>query len=91
MLPKLRAENGREFTCFPAAVLVVVVNDLDEVLLFSKGESKWVVISGGVEGNETILGAALRELREEAGESVEVYQSVLHTRIRFTTTIPQGT
>jgi ADP-ribose pyrophosphatase YjhB (NUDIX family) len=51
---------------------VVVVNDLDEVLLFSKDECKWVVISGGVEDNETILGAALRELREEAGDSVKV-------------------
>jgi 8-oxo-dGTP diphosphatase len=72
MLPKLRAENGREFTCFPAAILVVVVNDLNEVLLFSKDESKWVVISGGVEDNETVLDAALRELREEAGEGVKV-------------------
>jgi 8-oxo-dGTP pyrophosphatase MutT (NUDIX family) len=72
MLPKLSAENGREFTCFPTAILVLVVNDEDEVLLFSKKKSEWVVIAGGVEDDETILEAALRELREEAGTNVKV-------------------
>ncbi len=72
MLPKLNAENGREFTCFPAAILVLVVNDVDEVLLFSKEAGRWAVIAGGVEDNETILDAALRELREEAGANVNV-------------------
>jgi 8-oxo-dGTP pyrophosphatase MutT (NUDIX family) len=51
---------------------VLVVNDEDEVLLFSRKKSEWVVIAGGVEDDETILDAAWRELGEEAGTNIKV-------------------
>ena len=70
--PKVVGENGREFSCFPAAILVIVVNADDDVLLFSKNANDWEVVAGGIEDHETILDAALRELKEEAGDDVLV-------------------
>ena len=72
MPPSVIAQNGREFSCFPAAVLVIVVNDDREVLVFSRDVGEYVIVAGGVESDETILDAALRELKEEAGEALTV-------------------
>ncbi|MFT5115886.1 MAG: 8-oxo-dGTP pyrophosphatase MutT (NUDIX family) [Parasphingorhabdus sp.] len=72
MPTSITAQNGRQFSCFPAAILVIVVNDLNEVLLFSKKPSEWIVVSGAIEEGETILESAIRELKEEAGEGLRV-------------------
>lgn len=66
----MTATSGREFSCFPAAVLVIVVNSNDELLLFSRNPDEWVILAGAVEANETIRDAAYRELREEAGDDL---------------------
>lgn len=48
-LPVVTSEKGRAFSCFPAAVLVIVVNSAGDVLRFSKSPGKWGVVSGAVE------------------------------------------
>ena len=79
-LPTVVAENGRVFTCFPAAVLVIPVNEAGQVLLFSKDQERWVTVAGGIEDNETVLDAAFRELREEAGPEISAEPvGVVHT------------
>lgn len=70
MLPTLTAASGREFTCFPAAILVFLINQRDEILLLSEQPGRWSIIAGAIEAGETILGSALRELREETGGSI---------------------
>ncbi|HEX6844549.1 MAG TPA: NUDIX hydrolase [Actinomycetota bacterium] len=66
--PEVVAESGRRFSTTPAAVLVFVVDDRDRILVFRHPTDGYVeVVNGGVEAGETILQAAERELREEAG------------------------
>jgi ADP-ribose pyrophosphatase YjhB (NUDIX family) len=63
------AKGSRRFDCFPAAVLVFVVNEDERILMLShpQADGGWEVPNGALEHGETILEGALRELREEAG------------------------
>ena len=70
--PQLVSDAGRPFPCFPAAVVVIVVNEAAEVLLFSSKPGEYEAIAGGVEVDESLLEAALRELHEEAGADLQV-------------------
>jgi 8-oxo-dGTP pyrophosphatase MutT (NUDIX family) len=73
--PHITTVDGkRSFACFPAAVLVFVVNEREEVLLLSHPQRKgrWEVVNGALEAGETVLEGALREAREEIGEDVRV-------------------
>jgi ADP-ribose pyrophosphatase YjhB (NUDIX family) len=70
------SERKRPFACSAVAVQAIIVNEQEQVLLLASphryaGE-KWQVVSGALEGGETILEGALRETREEAGEAVRV-------------------
>ncbi len=54
-----------------------IVDDLDRVLILSSPPKRgrtgtWEVVSGGVEPGETLLEAAMREVREEAGTDLRV-------------------
>ena len=69
-MPQVTSKSGRSFACFPAAVLVFLVNDAEQVLLLSANPGEWKIVSGAIEDNETILQSARRELSEEAGTSV---------------------
>ena len=69
-LPVITGDRGRKFTCFPAAILVFVVNSNHEVLLFSTKKDEWKNIAGAIEDEETILESAHRELNEEAGTDI---------------------
>jgi len=70
----IEALNGRVFSTFPAAVVVPIVDDRGRILLLSTPgrNDRWEVVNGGVEAGESLLEAALREAREEAGSDVEV-------------------
>jgi ADP-ribose pyrophosphatase YjhB (NUDIX family) len=71
--PKILAANGkRQFACSPAAVLVFIVNEKEEILLLAhpKRAGGWEVINGALEAGETILEGALREMREEVGPGI---------------------
>ncbi len=72
--PTVTTVNGRRtFTCFPAAVLVFIVNANEEILMLSHPQRNgWEVVNGGMEAGESVLEAALRETAEEAGERVRI-------------------
>jgi ADP-ribose pyrophosphatase YjhB (NUDIX family) len=68
------ASNGRSFATFPAAVVVPVINRQEELLLLRSPRDRllWQAVGGAVEVGETLLDAALREVREEAGPALRV-------------------
>lgn len=69
---EIEAENGRVFATFPAAVIVFVYDDRERLLVLSspRRTAWWEVINGAMEQGESVLEAALRELREEGGPSL---------------------
>ena len=72
--PTVTTVNGRRtFACFPAAVVVFIVNEKEEILMLSHPKRNgWEVVNGAVEAGETVLDAVLRETAEEAGEGVRI-------------------
>ena len=70
----ITAASGRTFATFPAAVVVPIVNGREELLLLEsqRRPGLWEPVNGAVEGDETLLEAALREVREEAGPDLRV-------------------
>jgi 8-oxo-dGTP pyrophosphatase MutT (NUDIX family) len=72
--PFQRSVDGkRRFACFPAAVVVFLI-DADERFLLLEHPARpglWEVVNGGLEHGECILAGALRELSEEAGPLVK--------------------
>ncbi len=79
--PTLTAQNGRAFACFPAAIVIFIVNAREEILLLQSPKRKrWEVVSGGLEAGETVLAGALREAREEIGAHARLRPlGALHT------------
>ncbi len=65
----LDASGRRRFACAPAAVLALVVDAHERILLLAHpaGNGAWKVVNGALEAGETVLDGTLRELREEAG------------------------
>lgn len=72
--PTIATSGGRLFATHPAAVVVVVVNEREELLLFENPRRPgwWEPVNGAVDAGETLLEAALREVREEAGPDLRV-------------------
>src|SRR5437879_11417902 len=72
--PTITASSGRAFATFPAAVVVTIVNPQEELLLLEspRRAGLWEPVNGAVDEGETLLGAALREVREEAGPDLRV-------------------
>ena len=70
----ITAVSGRSFATFPAAVVVAVVNAREELLLLEsqRRPGLWEPVNGAVEEGETLLEAALREVREEGGPELRV-------------------
>lgn len=70
--PLVTTLSGRTFPCYPAAALVFIINADEKILMLAhpKRRGGWEVINGGVDADETLLQAALREVREEAGAEV---------------------
>jgi 8-oxo-dGTP diphosphatase len=68
------AASGRTFATFPAAVVVPIVNKREELLLLEshRRAGLWEPVNGAVDEGETLLEAALREVREEAGAALRV-------------------
>lgn len=65
--------KGRRFACAPVALMVFVVDEEERVLLLRHpSRDTWEPINGALEADETLLEGALRETREEAGESLQV-------------------
>jgi 8-oxo-dGTP pyrophosphatase MutT (NUDIX family) len=70
----IAASSGRSFATFPAAVVVPIINPREELLLLEslRRPGWWEPVNGAVEDGETLLEAALREVREEAGPDLRV-------------------
>lgn len=70
----IAASGGRLFETHPAAVVVPVVNRHEEILLFESPlrPGWWEPVNGAVDARETLLDAALREVREEVGPDLQV-------------------
>jgi ADP-ribose pyrophosphatase YjhB (NUDIX family) len=70
----IAASSGRVFATFPAAVVVAIVNRREELLLLEsqRRPGAWEPVNGAVDEGETLLEAALREVREEAGPELRV-------------------
>jgi ADP-ribose pyrophosphatase YjhB (NUDIX family) len=64
----------RPFVTTPIALQAIIMNDEEQFLLLnSPGRDQgWQVVSGALEGEETILDGTLREVGEELGEQVRV-------------------
>lgn len=62
--------RGKQRAVFAAAVLLFIVDEKERLLLLSNQRlpGAWNVPSGSLEAGETVLGAALREAREELGQ-----------------------
>lgn len=67
-----KAVPGRRFAAFAAAVVVFVIDDRERLLVLSSPRRPgiWEVVNGAMESGESVLEAALRETREEAGPLV---------------------
>lgn len=46
--PAVTAASGRSFHCFPASVLVFVVNQDHALLLFSRDGDRWAPVAGAM-------------------------------------------
>jgi 8-oxo-dGTP pyrophosphatase MutT (NUDIX family) len=70
----IAAASRRSFATFPAAVVVPIVNQRAELLLLESPRRPgwWEPVNGAVDNGETLLEAALREVREEAGPDLQV-------------------
>jgi 8-oxo-dGTP pyrophosphatase MutT (NUDIX family) len=71
---RARSSRGRSFAAFPAAVVVPIVNRRSELLLLESPRRPgwWEPVNGAIDEGETLLQAALREVREEAGSDLRV-------------------
>lgn len=76
MQPTIYSERKRPFTTSPVAVQAVIVNEAGQLLLLSSPHrnkpNQWQFVSGALDAKETVLEAALREAREEAGSYVRL-------------------
>lgn len=68
------AEGKRQFARFPAAVLGIIVNEKEEILLLAHPDmpGDWQVVNGALEAGETPLEGTLRETYEEVGSRIRV-------------------
>jgi ADP-ribose pyrophosphatase YjhB (NUDIX family) len=70
----MTVDGERRFASSPVAVLAIIVNEREEILLMAHTEQPggWQVVNGAMEEGESILEATLRETYEEAGSSIQV-------------------
>lgn len=72
--PTITTKRGRIFPCYPAALLALIIDADERLLMLShpKSEGRWECVNGGMDERETILEGTLREIREEVGSAIQV-------------------
>jgi 8-oxo-dGTP pyrophosphatase MutT (NUDIX family) len=72
--PTITTRGGRVFATHPAAVVVAILDEHEKLLLLESPRRPgwWEPVNGAVDAGETLLEAALREVREEAGPHLRV-------------------
>lgn len=80
--PTIASLSGREFACFPVALLGYVINENKEFLFLSReAEDSWEVPSGAMEAGENTIDGIMRELNEELGNAIRIKPlGVVHAR-----------
>jgi 8-oxo-dGTP pyrophosphatase MutT (NUDIX family) len=69
----ITAKSGREFAVFPAGLIALIIDSQERFLLLKHPKHEtYEPVNGGYDGGETILEGFLREIREEAGEQIQV-------------------
>lgn len=64
--------NNRTDTCFPDAVLCLVYDDSQRILVVRHAQRGWELPGGTREKNETVLETAAREVLEEGAISIDL-------------------
>ncbi len=90
-IKRIRARIGNELLLVPG-VTAVVVNQREEALLQLRRDSQtWAPPSGSVEPGETVADAAIREVYEETGVTVQLQRVVaVLSGAEYQTTYPNG-
>ncbi len=72
--PVITASSGRQFAASAVGLLAFIINEQEQILMLSspKHPGKWEPPNGAYDGNETILEGLQREIREEAGDQIQV-------------------
>lgn len=72
--PTITTRRGRTFPCYPAALLALIIDADERLLMLSnpKSNREWECVNGGMDERETILDGTLREIREEVGSAIQV-------------------
>lgn len=74
--PHVTNVKGRQFACFPVAVMPIIIDSEERFLLLAsptrRPDGAWQLVSGALEAGETVLEGVLRETREEAGCDLRV-------------------
>jgi len=90
--PTIVDSAGREFALFPVSVCAFIVDPSRQFLLLRhpKRGPALEVVAGLVDQGETLVDAVLREIREEAGEALNVRPlGIFHAySVRYDDTIP---
>ena len=91
--PIVIAKSGRQFKTHAAALVALIINREEHFLMLSnpQREGKWEPVNGAYDGGETMLEGMIREIREEAGEQIQVRPiSAVHTfNFRYDEQLPR--
>jgi ADP-ribose pyrophosphatase YjhB (NUDIX family) len=92
IMPTITAKSGRQFATVPASVGAVIIRDDERMLMLASPTrpGKWEPVNGAYDGNETILEALYREIREEAGEQIRTRPlcAIHATTFRYDESVP---
>lgn len=73
--PIIIAKSGRQFAASAAGLVSFILDEQERILMLANpkyGGNKWEPPNGAYNGNETLLEAAIREAREEAGANIRI-------------------
>lgn len=87
----ITAQSGREFAAFPAGLIALIIDKQERFLLLKHPKhGTYEPVNGAYDAGETMLAGLQREIREEAGEEIQVRPiSAVHSyNFRYDETIP---